>query len=381
MNAQPILTAQCLLENRGTRRALVDLGGRVASFSTPAYLYFKNFLGLGSNLTAEESVTFLNTIAEINEQILQTTGCLFRRVYLSPPQNFKKNIEADGSFYDEWKVKYEPRGFFNERTQPPLAGAQSITDLAAYPWPDPLDPGRLAGLRERVESLKRKPGIALVAGHISAGIFQDCWNLRGMQNFLEDMVVAPHFAEYLLDKITEIHLGLWDVFLSLVGEYVCMVETADDLGSQKGLLISPKMYRRMIKPRHERLNRHIRSRTRAKILFHSCGAIMPLIGDLIEIGIQILNPIQPLPGLMDPEILSQRFGKDLIFHGGLDVQKLLLEGTPAQIREHVRHYYQTLGVERYIMAPTNSIQPGTPPENIMAAYACAKELIDCSKVY
>jgi uroporphyrinogen decarboxylase len=132
------------------------------------------------------------------------------------------------------------------------------------------------------------------------------------------------------------------------------------------------MYRDLVKPRHAALNAAIRGRTRAKILYHSCGAIVPLIDDLIEVGVEILNPIQPLRGLMDPGTLRRRYGDRLIYHGGLDVQALLPNGTPAQVRAHVRHYLDTLGPERYIMAPANSVQPGTPPENVVAAYEAAR---------
>jgi uroporphyrinogen decarboxylase len=193
-----------------------------------------------------------------------------------------------------------------------------------------------------------------------------------MEQFMVDLAADREFAEALLDRVAAIHIAMWDNFLGAVGEYVDIVGTADDLGGQSGLLISPEMYRQIIKPRHAALNAAIRARTRARILYHSCGAIMPLIEDLIEIGVDILNPIQPLPGLMDPEELSTRYGDRLIFHGGLDVQRLLLEETPDQVRQHVKRYLETLGLERYIMAPANSVQPGTPPENLAAAYETAR---------
>ncbi|RPI80580.1 MAG: uroporphyrinogen decarboxylase, partial [Chloroflexi bacterium] len=214
-------------------------------------------------------------------------------------------------------------------------------------------------------------GYILAAGHISAGIFQDCWNLRGMGQFMEDLVLNPEFAETLLKRVTEIHIGIWESFLGAVGPYIDMVETADDLGGQNNPLISPRMYRRMIKPYHAALNAAIREKTRAPILYHSCGAILPLIDDLVEIGVNILNPIQPLPGQMDPETLQKRYGSRLLFHGGLDVQSLLMRGTTDQVREHVQRYLKTLGMHRYIMAPANTVLPGFRPENLVAAYETA----------
>jgi uroporphyrinogen decarboxylase len=350
---------------------LADLGGRVASLSTPAYLDLKSFLGLGSDLTCE-SLTLLNTISHFDERVLEAFDIPFRRLYLRPPSTFRLQVDDSGAFHDEWGVGYKAIGPYNERIGHPLAGA-TLDDLENYPWPDPNDPGRLEDLAEEAQKLYKGTDYCLVAGHISAGVFQDCWNLRGMQQFMIDLVADPEFASSLLERVTAVHAGMWTQFLGVVGPYIDIVETADDLGGQNGPLISPGTYRQMIKPHHAALFSAIRQRCQARILYHSCGAILPLIDDLIEIGVDILNPIQPLPGRMDPETLRQRFGDRLIFHGGLDVQNLLLKGTPDQVRMHVRRYLEILRAERYIMAPANSVQPGTPPENLIAAYEAARE--------
>lgn len=349
---------------------VVDMGGRVASLSQPAYLDLKAHLGYGGTLE-DETITFLNTVGQFDERILQRFDVPLRRVYLHPPSTFTLQIAQDGSFHDEWAVRYQPSGPYNERVGHPLDQA-TLSDLDDFPWPDPDDPGRYLGLADEARRLYDETDYCLAAGHISAGIFQDCWNLRGMEQFFLDMALDREFAEALLDRVTAVHVGMWQHFLDAVGDYVDIVETADDLGGQKGLLLSPKMYRDLIKPRHAALNAAIQERTSAKILYHSCGAIMALIEDLIEIGVGILNPIQPLPGLMDPEDLKVRFGDRLVFHGGLDVQSLLLQGTPEQVNAHVHHYFDALEPAHYIMAPANSVQPGTPPQNIVAAYDAAR---------
>jgi uroporphyrinogen decarboxylase len=355
-----------LLSHQKIDEPIADLGGRVSSFCTPAYLQFKQYLGFGGNLV-DEKTTLLNTVGELDERVLNALNIPFRRLYLKPAARFRLEIARDGTFKDEWGVTYKPAGHYNERIGHPLATA-TIQDLGAFPWLNPEDAGRTAGLAVAAARMARETGFCLVAGHVSAGIFQDCWNLRGMERFFFDLVENKAFAEALLERVTEIHIRLWQVFLDAVGEYVDIVETADDLGSQQGLLISPKMYREVIKPRHAALNAAIRQKTRARILYHSCGAILPLIPDLIEAGVEILNPIQPIAGLLEPEALKLRFENRLIFHGGLDVQRLLLSGAPEEVRQHVRRYVSVLGAGNYIMAPSNSIQPGTPPENIAAAY-------------
>jgi uroporphyrinogen decarboxylase len=360
---------QAVLAGEKPDKPVVDLGGRVASMSPPAYLALKEQMGFGQKLTSE-TITFFAAIGEFDPRVLDYFDIPIRRVYLKPASTFQLEIAEDGSFEDEWHTTRKPVGHFNARIGYPLQEA-TADDLGRFPWPDPNDSGRVEGLAKEARRWYEETGFSLAAGHISAGIFQDCWNLRGMEQFFIDMALDREFAEALLDHVLEIHLGMWAQFLDAVGEYVDIVETADDLGGQVGLLISPEMYRVLVKPRHARLNEFIRRRTQAKILFHTCGAVMPLVDDLIEIGVEILNPIQPLPGLMEPEMLKKRYGDRLLFHGGLDVQSLLLSGTPTQVRQHVLRYQEVLGTDRYIMAPANTVQPGTPPENIIAAYQAA----------
>ena len=362
---------QAVLAGEEPDMPVVDMGGRVASLSTPAYLDLKAHLGYGAEL-GNETVTLLNTIGYFDQRVLQDIDVPFRRVYLRPASTFELSLAEDGSFHDEWHVGYEPMGPYMERVGHPLATA-TLADLETFPCPDPHDPGRVEGLAEEARCLYEETDYSLVAGAISAGIFQDCWNLRGMEQFFVDMVQNRDFAEALLDRVLAIHVGMWEHFLNAVGEYVDMVETADDLGGQTGTLISSRMYRDLIKPRHAALNAAIRKRTQARIFYHSCGAIMPLIDDLLDIGVDVLNPIQPLPGLMDPEELEARYGSRLLFHGGLDVQILLPSGTPHQVCTHVRRYLDVLGPDHYIMAPSNSVQPGTPPENLVAAYEAARQ--------
>jgi uroporphyrinogen decarboxylase len=360
---------RAVLSGEQPDRPLVDLGGRVASISTPAYLALKAFMGFGDTLTGE-TLTLLNTINQFDERILENLHIPFRRLFLKPAADFRITYDQDGCFKDEWGVGYRPMGPHNERIGHPLAQS-SLEDLNHFSWPDPSDPGRVMELADEARRLYRETGYCLVAGHISAGIFQDCWNLRGMARFMEDLAVDTEFAHALLQKVTDVHIGMWRFFLNEVGPYVDMVETADDLGGQTGTLISPHMYRQMIKPYHALLNSFIRSQTNAPILFHSCGAILPLIDDLIDIGVDILNPLQPLPGRMDPEILYHRYGDKLLFHGGLDVQSLLLTRTHEEVRCHVLRYLEVFGPTRYIMAPANTVLPGSLPHNLVEAYKTA----------
>lgn len=352
-------------------RAVVDLGGFVSSFAVEAYLDLKAYLGFGRGWDSE-TVSAINTIADVDERVLAHFDIPFRRIYPLPPANFKIERKPDGSFKDEWGIELRPMGHYYERGGQPLAQA-TLADLDDYPWPHGGDPARFEGLREKARYLDKHTPYCLVAGAIWSGIFQECWYLRGMQRFMMDMMLDKKFAQALLDKVTHVHIQLWKAFLEQVGDYVDMVETADDLGGQNGPLLSPALYRELIKPVQARLFQSLRESTNAKIFYHTCGAVMPLLDDLVEIGVQVLNPIQPLPGLMEPEELAERYGDQLVFHGGLDVQKLLPLGNPEQIRAHVQRYYKALGTRRYIMAPANTILPGVPPQNLVAAYEAVTE--------
>jgi uroporphyrinogen decarboxylase len=345
---------------------VVDLGGFVCSFNLEPYLDLKSYLGFGTDID-EETITFIGTIGRMDERVLQYFEIPFRRIWPKTSSSYTIKILEDGSFFDEWGILLRPMGHYYERAGEPLREA-TIKDLDNYPWPDPYDPARVESLAQEVHELYHETDFSLVASPIWTGLFQQCWFLRGMDRFFQDMITDRDFAVALLERVSSIYAGLWETFLNVVGDYVDFVETADDLAGQMGPMISPHMYRELVKPAHAKQFDAIRRSTNAKIFFHSDGALMPLIDDLIDIGMDILNPLQPIPGLMEPEILRERYGERLIFHGGLDVQTLLPKGSPEEVRSTVRHYLDTLGPERYIMAPANIITPGTPPENLVAAF-------------
>ena len=361
---------RAVLSGERPDRPVIDLGGFVNSFTKESYLEFKAHLGYGTDLN-EETVTMINTIGRMDNRVLQRFDIPFRRVFPSAASSFRFEYAEDGSFRDEWGITLRPMGTYYAREGSPLKDA-TIADLDDYPWPDPDAPSRYEGLADEARRLDKETAYSLVGASIWSGPFQQCWYLRGMQKFLEDMILNPEFATALLERVTAIYTRLYENFLNAVGEYLDVVETYDDLGGQTGPLISPRLYRRIVKPAHGRLFAAVHAKTKAKLFYHSCGAIKPLVDDLIEIGVDILNPIQPLPELMDPEELSARWGDRLIFHGGLDVQKLLYNGTPDQVRVSACRYLDTLGPERYIMSPTCPILPGTPPENLVAAFGVAE---------
>ncbi|MBT9170673.1 MAG: Uroporphyrinogen decarboxylase [Actinobacteria bacterium] len=197
---------------------------------------------------------------------------------------------------------------------------------------------------------------------------------RGFEDFYIDLGTHSKFATILLDGITEYFLAWFGEYLDTVGDYIQIIAQGDDLGMQDRMLLPPNLYRKYIKPRHQKVIELIKSKTRAKVFHHSCGAIFPLIGDLIEIGVDILNPIQPRAEGMDTWELKRVYGQSITFHGGVDVQTVLPRGTTDDVVEEVKERIASLGPGGgYILAASHNIQADVPPENIVAMFEAAQE--------
>ncbi|MBP1777148.1 MAG: putative methyltransferase [candidate division NC10 bacterium] len=200
--------------------------------------------------------------------------------------------------------------------------------------------------------------------------FEQGWALRGFENFYTDLVAEPEFAEALMQGVADYQIALYEHILAEVGPYVDVVMVAEDLGSQDGPLISPHTYRGMIKPVQKRIWHFIKSRTNARLFLHSCGSVRRYIPDLIELGVDILNPVQVAAAEMDPAELKREFGKDLTFWGGgCDTQRVLTFGTRDDVEREVRLRIRELGPGGgFVFNQIHNIQPGVPAENIVRMF-------------
>ncbi len=209
---------------------------------------------------------------------------------------------------------------------------------------------------------------AVAAG--GAGVFESAWMRRGFNKLIEDMYMRPNLAEAVLDKVTEQLIEFYGMIMDEVGDYATMVGTGDDLGAQTTALIKPEVYRKFIKPRHKKLFDFIHKKTKAKQYYHSCGRIDVLIPDLIEVGVEVLNPVQPECEGMDLATLKDKYGDKLTFCGGIGSQSILPRGNVEDVENEVKRAIKAGASDGgYIVAPGHMIQPDVPPWNIEALYS------------
>jgi uroporphyrinogen decarboxylase len=255
----------------------------------------------------------------------------------------------------------------------PLAGL-SVNQIKQHPFPKGDDPTRFEGLRDRVLTLRRETPYAIVSG-ISGVVYEYCWYLRGLENLFADMIERPEVLETIIDRTLQFWLDWFRLFLDEVGDVIDVIMIGDDLAGQSGPLFSPKIYRQIVKPRHKRLAQYIKSRTQARLWYHSCGSVVEFIPDLLDNGIDILNPVQISAKEMVPEDLKTWFGHRLSFWGGgVDSQHVLPRGTPEQVRENVRLNLTAFKPGGgYVFNGVHNIQADVPPENILAMYDAAHE--------
>ena len=362
---QRVLTA---LNREEPDRVPIDIGSSVNNMNDRVYHQVKRHLGISGEVRQFRG---LMTATYYDERVLEALDVDIRHVWLNDPVEYRAVIDESFdplSYTDDWGVEIrreEGRGAFH--VQAPLAEA-SIGDIhSGTSWPDPKHPLRTQGLKERVEALHAQGEYAIgsnVVGH--GGLLEHGCYLRGTEQFLVDLMVDKELVTVLLDRLTDLFIGLYETLLSVAGPYLDLVYWAEDFGSQTGLLISESLYVEFFKDRHRRIFDFIRTRCpRAKILFHSCGAVYPLIEHLIEVGIDVLNPLQPLAAGMDPGAIKKEFGERLCFSGAIDIQRAL-PGTQRDVEAEVRTRIEQLAPGGgYILAPANYIQNNTPPENVV----------------
>jgi uroporphyrinogen decarboxylase len=357
----------------------IDCGGtQVSSLTLVANDSLKEYLHIDQG--GEFITCPLTESIQPVEEILNLFETEFRSVRLKGPTN------GTGKGFAAYEIVRNPTGheyiddlgtvwrkaFYDYAPVTYSLAGLTTSDLEKFPWPDPYDPGRVAGLREEVQALRDNTDYAIVSDIMVGGPFEQAVRSRGAEQFMMDLAWDPKFAQTLLDKLTNVAMGMWDAQLNAIGDLVDVVCQGDDVGMQTGLQISPGMYRKFIKPCHERMFSFIHSKTKAKIFLHSCGSVYSIIPDLIEIGLDVLNPVQVGAKNMGLQLLKKDFGKDLSFWGGgIDIQKLPF----MSLNEIERSVKEALDIMApgggYVFAATHNILPETDGERIYTAYNTA----------
>lgn len=358
--------------HREPDRVPICIGGTAQKFSKPAYHMVKRELGIQERMPTEDVLDELGNVMNYHPEVLSRFGSDFRHLQVRrlPPVR----ILEDGSLEHElgFALKASRNGDIVNIVSHPLAEA-TRDDLSKFRWPDSQDARRREGMREEARKLRGTSFAVALYKATLFGVFDLCCTLRGMDNFLVDLMTDELFAERMLDDVFQFTFGVYESVLRDVGECIDVVEFNDDLGTQENLIISPDLYRKFIKPRHRQLVSMFRSHApKAKVFLHCCGSIRDIIPDLIEIGVEILNPVQPLANQMEPSELKKEFGQKLVFQGGIDVQKAMI-GAREDVRREVINRIQALAPGGgYVLSAANNIGSDIPVGNILALFEFAK---------
>lgn len=361
----------------------------------------------GSHVTGIHSVACRNLCRHLGVEMVRDDFSDVIQQIVVPPEPLLERLEVDtrglfplcshnwnvrgidrgdhAEYTDEWGfVHHFPKGGYwwslvkSPLDTPDLPGGA----LERYPWPRADLPARISGLRGKAMQFRAQGKIVMLKG-LCAGLFEMGQRLRGMENFLCDVLADPRGAGSVLDKFAELKMRFWDMALGALGDVVDIAVENDDYGTQESQLVSPDVFRQLMKPRWREIFALIRRKFRETkppgergwIFFHSCGSVRPILPDFIEIGVDILNPVHAKAAGMEPRGLKRDFGREIVFWGGgVDTQEVLPRGTPAAVREDVKRNLEIfMPGGGFVFNTVHNIQADVPPGNIMAMWETLRE--------
>lgn len=364
-----------ILNHQEPDRILVDYGKHIGSFHIKAYERLQTRLGLQS------PITILDRMAQnvvLDEAICERLGIDFR--WIVPNWVGVRDIEIDGEpgYIDMWQTPHkwtEVGQYYAIHASPFNQKNLTRQEIDLFNWPDPNNPEMFAGLKEKAQNLFKNTDYIIGADGIKVGILQTASQLRGYDKLFMDFALDPEASHAFLDRISWVINNMYRRYLEIVGPYVQVVVITDDQGTQNSLMISPGMFREFIKPRLKSLIDTIKDTADVKVLMHCDGAILKIIPDLIEIGVDIINPIQTVvKGLEDTHALKEQYGDQICFHGGIDIQQVLLKASVEEVYQEVNRRIHDLGTRGgYIIAPCHNINVDIPIENVTALFDAARK--------
>lgn len=368
-----ILTA---LNHKEPDKVPFDLAGSTwTGITNGAYQNLRLFLGKDA-----DNPTWSDVVQQIvipSNDILELLEADTRGLFPLTSHNwdvYKKLTDSGDTweYYDEWGFTHhfpKENGHWFSLVKHPMENiSPEIGEIIGYNWPDPSDRERIKGLREKALRFREQGKLVMLKG-LCTGIFEMQQRFRGMSNALVDTFLYPEFSDRLIGKLADLKIEFWRMALEELGDVADVIAEADDYGTQDSQLIDPDHFRQYYKPHIARI---ITSMKRlapvAKIMFHSCGNVRPMIPDFIEMGIDIINPVHITAAGMEPYQLKMDFGKDIVFWGGgVDTQKILVYGTISDVKKNVKKNIDALAPGGgFVFAAVHNIQSEVPPENIMA---------------
>lgn len=366
---------EATLNHQQPERILVDYGKHIGSFHINAYKKLKAALGI----PGESKI--LDRMAQnvvLDEEVCQRLGIDFR--WIVPNWGGVRDVEIDGEpgYIDMWQTphKWTDVGQYYAIHSSPL-NQEHLTqeDLEQFEWPNPDNPQMFAGLREQARHWYENTDYIVGADGIKVGILQTASQLRGYDKLFVDFAQNPQIAHAFLDKISALINPMYRRYMEAVGAYVQVVVITDDQGTQNSLMVSPKMFREFIKPRLKSLIETIKASADVRVLMHCDGAIVKILPDLIEIGVDIINPIQTVvKGFEDTQALKAQFGSQVCFHGGIDIQQVMVHATAEGMYAEVARRIADLGDQGgYIIAPCHNINVDIPLDNVFALFDAARK--------
>lgn len=348
-------------------RVPIDIGGGVST-SMVAEVYEKLKLHLGIPGTLQY-LSFFYRVARLDENALVylNSDCcpLISKRYSQWNPPGPKETKVKDIWGITWKKVLYGAGHYWEVIESPLSESD-IDEINKHPWPDPLDKGLFENTSSEAQKLYNETTYAIVGDGGFKSFWELAYMLRGFDNLLIDVVANPEYVIELLTKLLAINSIATERFLDAAGPYIQVFRMGDDLATQNGLIMSPQSFRSVIKPFYKKYIELIKSKTNAKVFFHSCGNITDLLDDLIEVGVDIINPVQgsALKTLSDLKI---KYAKQLTFWGAIDTQHVLPFGSSSDVENEVKDRISDLAAGGgFVLSAVHAIQPDVPIQNIIA---------------
>ncbi|HSB69006.1 MAG TPA: uroporphyrinogen decarboxylase family protein [Candidatus Methylomirabilis sp.] len=368
--------ALAALNHQEPDRVPLDFGGRQTTLHMFAHRALMRHLGFSG---PEPPVRSFHTyLVEPDPQLLQRFERVSALFFPQAPSDYVFRIDpVSNTYVDEWGTTYymPPNGYYYDMHRVPLPEAETEADLQRYRWPNPTDPARIAGLPEQIKAAYEAGEKVVMMCGAMPGLWEHSWYIFGLEQAFMNLASNVPLVEAFTERVLEWQMAYWDMVLAQVGAHVDIVQLNEDLGSQHGPMMSPATFRKIYKPRLRTLITSIRKQTKARVYLHSCGSIYRMLPDLIEVGVDVLNPVQVNAAEMDSARLKREFGKDLTFWGGGCDPVVMGTGTPQQVVEDVKRRIHDLAPGGgFVFGSVHNIQPNVPPENIVAMFDAGRDL-------